>query len=322
MRRLLFLRLLVPIAALCGCGLFTASAFPGYLTLVSGQVSLPEISKADAHQYTLSSVSTAAGELVFLATSQSVSGTALYVMDGNLNVLRQFTHAELVTLHAGPLPFATRAILDAAGDVVILGLKGTPTAAGLAAIANLGESPDAGNFGFADAPKNIAGFSMSGDQMSYYIYSPWGSGSVQVGFPITGNGTMSFEILDVRADPRRTDAILVLEEMNSSLIYYVPLSRADIIGAGPAFPFILYWPWFTTSHFDRDRLGYTQDGFIGLEWGNNSTTFVRFDMTGARTSSLDWGGPTDIQISTRNAGGWFYIYDRQARMVRRINAWW
>jgi hypothetical protein len=319
MRRLL---LLVPIAALCGCGLFTASAFPGYLTLVSGQVSLTEISREEAHQYTLSSVSTAAGELVFLATTQAVSGTALYVMDGSLNVLQKFTSAQLVIMHGGPLPNARRAILDQAGDVVILGLRGIPTATGLAAIANLGESPDAGDFGFAAAPKNIASFWVSGDLMSYYIYSPWGAGLYQGDFDVTGSSTSSFEILDVRGDPRRTDAILVLEEMNSSRIYYIPLPRADIIGPGPGFPFTLSYPWFTTGHFDRDKLGYTEDGFIGLQWGSNTTTFVRFDMTGAQTSSLDWGGPTDIQVSTRNAGGWFYLYDRQARMVRRITAWW
>jgi hypothetical protein len=320
MRRLL---LLLSLAALCGCQLFR-TAFPDYLTLISGQVSLGgEISKVDAHAYTLSSVTTPTIDLVFLATAQPVTGTALYVMDGNLRILQRFTNAELVTLFGGALPNSPRAILGQGGDVVILGLDGMPTASGLSGIAALGESPNAGSFGFADAPSNIAGFWVSGNQLAYYIYTPWGVGAYRGNFDITPSSILSFNAVDVRTDPLRTDAILVLEEMTTNQDYFILLPRSEYI-AGLAWPFTNFYPYFTTQRFDRDVLGYTQNGFIALQRPNNGTNrFVRFDMTGAMSSdSLEYGGPTDMQISTRSAGGWYYTYDRQSRVVRRINAWW
>ena len=79
-----------------------------------------------------------------------------------------------------------------------------------------------------------------------------------------GNGALSFNLLDVCADPLRTDAVLVLEEMTSSQIYYILLSRSDYL-SGIAWPFTANYPWFTTSHYDRDKIGYTQNGFIALQ---------------------------------------------------------
>ena len=296
MRRLL---LGLSLAALCGCGLFQASVFPGYLTLIGGQVSLDrEIPSADAHRFTLSSVTTAAGDFVFLATSQPVAGTALFVMDEKLNILQRFTNADLVALFGiPPLPNSQRAILDLAGDVVILGLRSTPSSGGLTGLSLLGENPNAGSFGFADAPSNVAGF---------WTFS-----------------SLSFNLIDVRADPLRSDAVLVLEEMTSNKDYFILLPRSSYL-AGPPWPFTNFFPFFTTDRYDRDLIGYTQNGFIALQRSNNGANkFIRFDMTGTMLpDSLEYDGPTDMQISTRNDGGWYYTYDRQLRQVRRINAWW
>jgi len=322
MRRLL---LGLSLAALCGCGLFQASVFPGYLTLIGGQVSLDrEIPSADAHRFTLSSVTTAAGDFVFLATSQPVAGTALFVMDEKLNILQRFTNADLVALFGiPPLPNSQRAILDLAGDVVILGLRSTPSSGGLTGLSLLGENPNAGSFGFADAPSNVAGFWTSGNQLAYQIYTPWGFGNFQGNFDITPFSYLSFNLIDVRADPLRSDAVLVLEEMTSNKDYFILLPRSSYL-AGPPWPFTNFFPFFTTDRYDRDLIGYTQNGFIALQRSNNGANkFIRFDMTGTMLpDSLEYDGPTDMQISTRNDGGWYYTYDRQLRQVRRINAWW
>jgi hypothetical protein len=324
MRRLL---LAFSLTALCGCGLFQASAYPGYLTLIGGQASLgQEIPSASASLYTLSSVTTTAGDRVFLATSQPVAGTALFVMDERLNILQRFTNAQLVALFGGPLPNSPRAILDLAGNVVILGLVSSLSSGGLTGLAPPGEIPNAGSFGFADAPSNIAGFQTLGNLLRYYIYTPpppWGAGMYEGDFLITPDPTLSFNLIDVRADPLRSDAVLVLEEMTSNKDYFILLPRSGYL-TGLSWPFTISYPFFTTDRYDRDLIGYTQNGFIALQRSNNGTNkFVRFDMTGAMLpDSLEYDGPTDLQISTRSDGGWYYTYDRQSRQVIRMNAWW
>jgi hypothetical protein len=247
-------------------------------------------------------------------------------MDEKLSILQRFTNADLVALFGGPLPNSQRAILDLAGNVVILGMESSLSSGGLAGLAPLVESPNAGAFGFADAPKNIAGFQTLGNLLRYYIYTPpppWGAGAYEGDFDITPDPTLSFNLIDVRADPLRSDAVLVLEEMTSNKDYFILLQRSDYL-AGPPWPFTNFFPFFTTDRYDRDLIGYTQNGFIALQRSyNGASKFIRFDMTGAMLpDSLEYDGPTDMQISTRNNGGWYYTYDRQLRQVRRINAWW
>jgi hypothetical protein len=324
-RLLRHLLLLLPLVALVSCKMFI-TAFPDYLTLVSAQRSLQqEISSAEAHSYTLSSVAAPSGDLVFLATSQAVSGTALYVMDGALNVLQRFTSADISAFSGRTPPVGARGFLDSAGNVIILGIRGTPTAAGLTAMAALGESPAAGDFGFAQGAQNVASFQMpNSTQVAYYIYSPWGAGAYRGNFDIEPTGTLNFNLVGAWSDPARADVVLVFEETSSDTDLYLLLSRSDVI-SGLAWPFTDFYPSFTTASFPRDLVGYTQNGFIAMEWGNNGSynRFVRFDMSGASLpDSMEYRGSTDMQIATRFDGGWYYTWDRRNLQLRRINAWW
>lgn len=52
-------------------------------------------------------------------------------------------------------------------------------------------------------------------------------------------------------------------------------------------------------------------------------TFTRCDMTGNTLPySLRYTDTSDIQIATRNAGGWYYVYNQDSRVVTRVKAWW
>ena len=127
-------------------------------------------------------------------------------------------------------------------------------------------------------------------------------------------------------DPSITDVIVVLEETGTCVNYWIPFPRAGFLSGLAFSPNLLSnYAYFTTPRTDNGFLLYSQSGLIKFqkEYNGQGGTFVRLDMAGKTLPySLRYTEDTDIQIATRNAGGWYYEYNRTTRIVRKISAWW
>ena len=310
------------VGLLSSCGFFSSSTFPPVATQLAAQRDFSADIPTDfAGGFTLSTLTANGVDLVFLADSQPYDGPHLFVMDQDLNVLQTFSYQDLSLLSAS---FAnTRAFLGASGNVLILGLDCPAGQTGISGFVTRAFSPGPGNFGFSDGTLNYAGFNVSGNQLSYTIYSNvWGYASSSTA-NISANPALSFQIVDISADPALSFATLILEETSSGQDYYFHIPVGSFGGTLTS-PLTSYGS-FTAPRADNGLAAYSQDGFISFQRASNAPggTFVRLDLSGnALPFSLPYNGSTDAQIAARASGGWYYVYDKTSRVVSRINAWW
>jgi len=304
------------------CGFFSASTFPPVATQLAAQRDFSADIPSDfAGSFTLSTLTANGVDLVFLADAQPYDGPHLFVMDQNLNVLQTISYQDLSLLSAS---FAnTRAFLGASGSVLILGLDCPAGQTGIFGFVARTFSPGPGNFGFSDGTLNYAGFNVSGNQLSYTIYSNvWGYASSS-GASISANPSFNFQIVDITADTALSFATLILEETTTGQDYYFHIPAASFGGTLTS-PLTSYGS-FTAPRADNGLAAYSQNGFICFQRASNAPggTFVRLDVSGNTLPfSLPYNGSTDVQMATRVSGGWYYVYDRTSRVVSRINAWW
>ena len=310
------------VGLLSSCGFFSSSTFPPVATQLAAQRDFSADIPTDfAGGFTLSTLTANGVDLVFLADSQPYDGPHLFVMDQDLNVLQTFSYQDLSLLSAS---FAnTRAFLGASGNVLILRLDCPAGQTGISGFVPRAFSPGPGNFGFSDGTLNYAGFNVSGNQLSYTIYSNvWGYASSSTA-NISANPALSFQIVDISADPALSFATLILEETSSGQDYYFHIPVGSFGGTLTS-PLTSYGS-FTAPRADNGLAAYSQDGFISFQRASNAPggTFVRLDLSGNTLPfSLPYNGSTDVQIAARASGGWYYVYDKTSRVVSRINAWW
>jgi len=308
------------------CDFFTLSTFPATASQLAAQRDLSaEIPASFARTFALSAVTAGSIDLVFLATQLPYDGAHLIVMDKDLHVLQTFSLQDLINFGAS---FSSAgAIRGTAGDVSIQGLHWSVTAMGLSSPVTFTTSPEPGAFCVTDGTDNYAGFNISGNTLSYYGYSAvWAVFNNYYPYPLSTNAAASFNLIGAYDDPSLADVVLIFEENNSAQDYCFTFPKSQLLG-GLAFSPDLQtnYPPLQTYRADNRLIAYTQNGYIKFQKEPNGQggTFIRLDMAGNTLPySLRYTEDTDIQIATRNAGGWYYEYNRTTRMVRKISAWW
>jgi len=315
------------LALLVMCDFFTMSTFPATASQLSAQRDLSALIPASfSRTFTLSTVTAGNIDLVFLATQLPYDGTHLIVMDKDLRVLQAFSFQDLVSF--GATFSNSGAQLGSLGDIVILGMDWTVSAAGVSPIAGVNVSSSQGSSSVTDGTWNYAGMFIGGNQMNYQRFNlAWTTVQQSYGpYTISPVSTANFNLVGVWDDPSITDVIVVLEETGTSLNYWIPFPRAGFFSGLAITPNLLSnYAYFTTPRTDNGLLLYSQNGLIKFQKQANGQggTFVRLDMAGNTLPySLRYAEDTDFQIATRNAGGWYYEYNRTTRMVRKFSAWW
>lgn len=309
------------------CGFFTISTFPATASQLAAQQDLSRlIPESFARTFTLSTVTTGSVDLVFLATQAPYDGAHLIVMDKDLHILQTFSFQDLLNLGATfSNSGAQRGVL---GDVVILGMDWTTSTGSLTPVAGVNVSSQQGCSSVTDGTWNYAGIFIGGNQMNYQRFNTAWTTVVQSygAYTISPDSTANFNLVGVWDDPSITDVIVVLEETGTSLNYWIPFPRVDFLSGLSFSPNLLQnYAYFTTPRSNNGLLFYSQNGLIKFQKESNQQggTFVRLDMAGNTLPySLRYTEDTDFQIATRNAGGWYYEYNRTTRIVRKFSAWW
>ncbi len=318
------LLLAISLCTLGSCGFFSVTTFPVAASQLAAQKDLSaDIPAVFSGTFTLSTVTVGGMDFVFLASYAPYDGPHLIVMDRDLNVLQKVSYADLVLLSA---QFSnTGAFLDASGSVVILGLQCVAGPTGLAGFLPISFFSNQGLTSFTDGTYNYTAINASGNQMSYQLYDSGWSGTGISPFPISSNSSANFNLVGVYEDRARADVVFILEENSSGLDYYVLVSESTLPGILSSPNLLANYPYFTAPRADNRLTAYSQNGFISFQRTYNGPggTFIRLDTFGHTLSdSLRYTDTTDIQLATRTAGGWYYVFNRTTCIMTKIKAWW
>ncbi len=333
-----FLSLLF-LLTLCSCGFFSSSFFPEDFMQASARKDLSdEIPKAAGNSFMLSTVNVGGTDYVVLASNLAYDGIHVFFMDEDLRVVSAFTLEEL-----NAPPISTKSFegngafadCNSTTQVVVGNRWFLPSASGFI----LQTQPNAtmtstsswsSGFAMPTLGLNVANFNQSNGKNTFG-QSIWTSNwSTETGYPagsISMLGTNSYEIVGVFSDPALQAAILVFHEQSASFDDYVVIPWTDFPAAFGVPPILSkYASHFTRPHSEPGVIGYAQNGMIGFSpsgGDEKSGELIRFDLSGnALPGSLHLEKLQEVQNAYPIAGGHYYSYNRETRVVTKMNAWW
>ncbi len=331
-----FLSLLF-LLTLGSCGLLTSSFFPEELMQVSARKDLSgEIPKAAGNSFMLSAVNVNGTDYVVLASNLPYDGIHVFLMDEGLEVVSAFTLEEL---NAPPICVPTEgfkgngAFSDANTPTrVVVGNKWfRPSASGFVLEtqppATTGFSIWSSGFAAPTVPCNISNLRITSNiNFGYHRWAnDWSSVISAADIAISPDASKKYNLIGLFSDSDRQEAILVVHDNSVSYDDY----------------FIIPWSGFgglpspllgsTLVHFTRQStepkvIGYAQNGMIGFSpsgGDERSGEMIRFDLNGnTLPGSLHLEKLQDVQNAYPIAGGHYYSYNREIRVVTKLNAWW
>lgn len=309
-------------------------ADPG-LGLIKAQVDLAAaIPAAAASSFTLSAVEDYGKEFVVLANDQPSSGTQLWLMDPNLNVLQTLTYADLT---AGGFPLSgSHAWFDAwhlePHRIIVGNQLFTLTPADTLSWIGWSVPQGPGQQYFAEhsvGDYNVAQVSVTGTMLNYSTYADTWIPSVNV--TATIGPASAYSLRAVFSDANATDAahqaaFFVFRDMDTGTDHFVKIPWTDIMGSVSQ-PLLGSYELFSKPS-DNGRpefLGFAADAFYSYSQGNNGNSgdFIRFDQTGAALpGSLHFEKLPDMQVAYSLSGTHYFTFDRATRVLSRRAAWW
>jgi hypothetical protein len=322
--------------ALGSCGFLLGTVFPEDLTQVSARIDLSgKIPREAANSFALSAVTADGVDYVVLASNLARDGIDVFFMDRQLNVISVYSYDELNEPYVSTEgPQGNLAMVDCNSLIVVGNRWFQPSKDGFTLLtqpsATVGVSP--WNLGFA-APslnRNIDNLSMSsGYSINYSVWAgDWSSRSTPpTAIDVSTDTNKKYNLVGLFSDPALQAAILVLHDESAPYDDYFVLPWTEFSPSltGPLLNN------YSASHFtiirtEQNVTGYAQSGIIGFSpsgGDQRSGEMVRFDLSGNKTSdSLRVNKLQDVQNAYLISGGCYYSYNRETRVVTKINAWW
>ncbi len=332
---------LLCVIALCSCGLLTSSYFPEELMQVSTRKDLSdEIPKAAAKSFALSVVTANGIEYVVLASDRPYDGIHVFLIDEDLDVVSAFTLEELNAPSISTQDFqGNRAFADSnplLSRIVVGNRWFQPFAGRFILETQPTDTRSAGHhwqFGFATPNHNVAKAVTLGFQFSYILWeNDWIDPPLTYSSTINGAGD-SYELIGVFSDPALDQVVLTFRNYSVSYDDYVVIPRSAFTPGGylAQVPPDSLFTYYSANHFTRPRLeqnviGYAQNGMVGFSpsgGDEKSGDMVRFDLGGnPLPGSLHVEKLGEVQNAYPVAGGHYYSYNRETRVVTKLNAWW
>jgi hypothetical protein len=316
------------------CGFLLGTVFPEDLTQVSARIDLSgKIPKDAANSFALSAVTANGVDYVVLASNLARDGFDVFFMDRQLNMISAFTYEELNAPSISTDGSQGNLAMVDCNSLIVVGNRWfLPSKEGFTLLTQpstaTGYSPWSWGFAIPTLGLNIANISSSGNTISHYHWtSSWATPTNPPVASISPSGVNQYNIIGVFSDPTLQAVVLVFHEQDVSFDDYVVIPWADFNGAlvGPLFT-TYDGSHFTMKHTEQNVIGYAQSGIIGFSpsgGDQRSGDMVRFDLSGNPTSdSLKIGKLKDVQNAYLTAGGCYYSFNRETRVVTKINAWW
>ena len=331
LRLLVIVILALPLSA---C-IFVASVFPATLSQIVARADLSAVIPANAgSQYQPYIVTPSGGEFVMLMRNNGGPDPVTVVMDANLKVIQTYSLSQLNGWGYDGVGY--RPMLNAEGTVEFSNIAfSTGNLSTVNQNPSFGGHPSITGPGFGSPGNaNDINFTMTGGNTLTYAqwnwyYAPFEFNSNPVVVNGTGGNYQVVAVYDVDDTPTAGEVVLVLSDQGSSSnVYFVAIPLVDILTFGAVgSPLFSNYPYKTLSNVNSFSVGFAGDSLVAYD--GNSNSLVRYSVKPPfnQLGSLSLGSNNgnnngNIQYAYKMTGGYYVVYDPNARTLTKVANWW
>jgi len=322
------------ITALGGCGFFTSSYFPFYLSksLAVADIEdiIPDLRGLSFEEYSVEMkyLKAASGGYLLMRVrfmpqlDGSTPEDRLVIFDESLTLQRVWKRSEL-----SPLGFGKLLMSDVDGDFAV-GFTDASETAEVVTISSLnGEklstySPengvDSGGYAYGGVNYQFSVDADTGSIVNCTQANPsWGD--LAIGSSPTIRFGYSYSISDVVYDPSRPsgEEIAVVFRQGGGGFLVTFLSKGTSIFSSDL---VTNYPWFFVPSYDSDFVFYTSKGLV-TQGENNNLILNRFDGSTSESPSFE-GESFTRGMYFEPSGNYMFTYDFDTRELYKSYTWW
>jgi hypothetical protein len=311
-------------------GAFFASTFPQDVTLMSLERDLSSdigSRDGDLKSINLSVVSVNGSDYLFLTNYRQADETRLIVLDGDLHQLLLLKNEDLAGI--GGYPSGSPAKLDTAGRILLGSLSFQPLSPGIQVLPPMQNIPQGDGFASPDGSRNFVDFMTTGTDLNYKAcLDDWSFAGNYGPYAISSNpnSTTAYSIhgLFPDPDPARQYVVMVLFDNAGIVDHFLFIPMADF-ATGLLTPLLDNYERFSTPASDENFLGYSRGSVIRFVrgGGQNDGSFVRCDSSGVDDpEELHYFKEPRLARAFEAAGPYYFSFDHDTRIVKRMSIWW
>lgn len=313
--------------------IFVASVFPATLSQIVARADLSAVIPANAgSQYQPYIVTPSGGEFVMLMRNNGGPDPVTVVMDANLKVIQTYSLSQLNGWGYDGVGY--RPMLNAEGTVEFSNIAfSTGNLSTVNQNPSFGGHPSITGPGFGSPIGNANDINFSTGTGNTLTYTQWHWTYDIFDFnsnPVVVNGTGGnynvVAVYDADDTPTAGEVVLVLSDMGNNM-YFVAIPLFNVLNNTVASPLFGNYPSTTLTNFSNSSIGFPGDSLVAYD--GNSNSLVRYSVKPPfnQLGSLSLGSNNgnnngNIQYAYKMTGGYYVVYDPNARTLTKVANWW